>query len=114
VYVRPFAGEPAGPGGKLQVSHTGGVQAAWGPLGRELFYVSPDGSFFAVDTRDLGRAETLPAPVRLFRSCLTGDLQLQTGAWFDTRDGNRFLMACHLNPPGRFTVLMNWTAPTNP
>jgi Tol biopolymer transport system component len=113
VYVRPFAGEPAGPGGKLQVSHTGGVQAAWGPLGREIFYVSPDGSFFAVDTRNLGRAETLPAPVRLFRSCVTSDLQLQTGAWFDTRDGNRFLMACHVDPPGRFTVLMNWTMPTS-
>jgi Tol biopolymer transport system component len=114
VYVRPFAGEPAGPGGKLQVSHTGGVQAAWGPLGREIFYVSPDGAFFAVDTRNLGRAETLPAPVLLFRSCLTSDLQLQTGSWFDTRDGNRFLMACHLDPPGRYTVLMNWTVPTNP
>jgi eukaryotic-like serine/threonine-protein kinase len=114
VYVRPFTGEPAGPGGKLQVSHTGGAQVAWGPLGREIFYVSPDGSFFAVDTRHLGPAETLPAPVRLFRSCVTSDLQLQSGAWFDTRDGNRFLMACHLNPPGRFTVLMNWTVPTNP
>jgi hypothetical protein len=38
---------------------------------------------------------------------------LQTGAWFDTRDGNRFLMACHVDPPGRFTVLMNWTMPTS-
>jgi Tol biopolymer transport system component len=111
VFVRPFAGEPEGPGGKLRVSHNGGVQAVWGPLGREIFYVSGDGSVFAADTRNLGRAETLPTPVRLFRSCLTSDVELQAGAWFDTHDGNRFLMACRVDPPGRFTVLMNWPVP---
>ena len=110
VFVRPFAGEPAGPGGKLQVSHNGGVQAVWGPLSREIFYVSGDGSVFAVDTRNLGRAETLPTPVRLFSSCLTSDVELQAGS-FDTHDGNRFLMACRVDPPGRFTVLMNWPVP---
>jgi eukaryotic-like serine/threonine-protein kinase len=113
VFVRPFAGEPAGPGGKLRVSHNGAVQAVWGPLGREIFYVSGDGSVFAVDTRNLGRAETLPTPVRLFRSCLTS-VELQAGAWFDTQDGNRFLMACRVDPPGRFTVLMNWPVPSAP
>jgi eukaryotic-like serine/threonine-protein kinase len=108
VYVRPFAGEPAGLSGKLQVSHNGGVYPVWGSGGREIFYLSADQSIFAVDTRNLGRAETLPTPIRLFRSCLTPELQ--TGG-FDTRDGNRFLMACRVNPPGRFTVLMNWTVP---
>jgi hypothetical protein len=115
VYVRPFAGKPAGPTGKLQVSHNGGVQAVWGPVGRELFYLSDDGSVFAADTRNLGKAETLPRPVRLFRSCLTTDVQLQAGGpWFDARDGDKFLMPCRVGSPGRFTVLMNWAAPTNP
>ena len=91
VYIRPFAGKPAGPAGKLQVSHNGGMQAVWGPLGREIFYLSADGSVFAADTRNLGRTETLPTPVRLLRSCLI-DLQRQAGPWFDTRDGDKFLI----------------------
>lgn len=108
VYVRPFFGAPAEPFGKLQVSNNGGEYAVWGPLGREIFYTTSDGSTFAVDTRDLGRTETLPTPVRLFRTCSSSETVLPA---FDTRDGQRFLVACRMEPPGRFTVLMNWTVP---
>ena len=109
VYVRPFSGAPAGPTGKLQVSHRGGEFAIWGPLGREIFYQSADGSIFSVDTRNLGRIETLPTPVRLFPACLGSGPLLGRG--FDTSDGQRFLVSCPSEPPGRFTVLMNWTIP---
>jgi serine/threonine-protein kinase len=117
VYIRPFTGEPAPPAGKIQVSNNGGGYALWAPSGREIFYMSGDGSVFAVDTRNLGRTETLPTPVRLFRACpatqpqglpLRGE---PIAPDFDTRDGQRFLVACLLEPPGRFTVLMNWTFP---
>ncbi len=85
----------------------------WGPFGREIFYASLDGSIFAVDTRNLGQTDTLPTPVRLFRACAqTEPPNLETlGSPFDTRDGQRFLVTCRLEPPGRFTVLMNWTFP---
>jgi len=109
VYVRPFSGTPAEPSGKLQVSNNGGQYAVWGPLGREIFYFSSDGSVFSVNTRDLGQAETLPSPVRLFRMCSSSNSVL--GPAFDTRDGQRFLVACRMEPPGRFTVLTNWTVP---
>ena len=109
VYVRPFSGAPAEPSGKLQVSNNGGEYAVWGPSGREIFYMSVDGTAFAVNTRDLGRTETLPTPVRLFRTCASSETIL--GPAFDTRDGQRFLVACLMEPPGRFTVLMNWTVP---
>ncbi|MGH9785505.1 MAG: hypothetical protein ACRD88_15110, partial [Terriglobia bacterium] len=69
VYVRPFSGEPASATGKLQVSNNGGGYAVWAPSGREIFYMSSEGSVFAVDTRNLGRTETLPTPVRLFQPC---------------------------------------------
>jgi eukaryotic-like serine/threonine-protein kinase len=110
VYVRPFSGAPAEPSGKLQVSNNGGEYAVWGPSGREIFYMSVDGTAFAVNTRDLGRTETLPTPVRLFRTCASFET-IPGPAFLDTRDGQRFLVACRMEPPGRFTVLTNWTVP---
>jgi hypothetical protein len=71
--------------------------------------MSSDGSTFTVNTGDLGRTETLPTPVRLFRACPSFETLL--GPAFDTRDGQRFLFACRMEPPGRFTVLTNWTVP---
>jgi eukaryotic-like serine/threonine-protein kinase len=116
VYARLFSGEPAPPTGKLQVSNNGGEYGVWEPSGREIFYMSGDGSVFAVDTRNLGRTETLPAPVRLFQACpatqpLAMPLRGRYDHSFDTRDGQRFLVNCLAEPPGRFTVLMNWTFP---
>ena len=117
VYVRPFSGEPAASTGKIQVSNNGGEHAVWGPSGGEIFYMSGDGSVFAVDTRELGRTETLPTPVRLFQACPGTQpyaLPLRKLPYeysFDTRDGQRFLVNCLVEPPGRFTVLMNWTFP---
>jgi serine/threonine-protein kinase len=117
VYIRPFSGKPAAPAGKIQVSNNGGGYALWAPSGREIFYMSVDGSVFAVDTRNLGRTEAFPAPVRLFQACpatrpqglpLRGE---PIAPGFDTLDGQRFLVNCLLEPPGRFTVLMNWTFP---
>jgi Tol biopolymer transport system component len=117
VYVRPFSGEPAPPIGKLQVSNNGGGHPVWGPSGREIFYMSGDGAVFAVDTRNLGRTETLPTPVRLFQACPATQPQGMPlrgepiAPGFDTRDGQRFLLNCLVEPPGRFTVLMNSTFP---
>jgi dipeptidyl aminopeptidase/acylaminoacyl peptidase len=109
VYIRPFSGAPAGPTGKIRVSDNGGEGGVWGSSGQEIFYLSTDRSIYSVDTRNLGKSETLPAPVKLFAACpLEGSLDL----WpIDTRDGQRFLIACRTEPLGRFTVLMNWTFP---
>ena len=110
VYMRPFAGEPAGPTGKIRISHDSGQYGFWAPSGREIFYLSANGSVFSIDTRNLGRGEGLPAAVRLFRACPTTELAEGVPA-LDTRDGQRFLVLCRTEPPGRFTVLMNWTLP---
>jgi Tol biopolymer transport system component len=45
VYVRPFPG----PGGKWQVSSTGGVLPIWSPNGRELFFQNLDNRIMVAD-----------------------------------------------------------------
>jgi hypothetical protein len=77
--------------------------------------MSGDGSIFSVDSRNLGRVETLP--MRLFRPCpatepLQTPIKGNAGTYsFDTRDGQRFLVNCMAQRPGQFTVLMNWKFP---
>jgi hypothetical protein len=114
VYVRPFSGKPADPTGKIQISDKGGEYPVWSPSGKEIFYMDGDATIFAVDSTNLGRADTLPAPARLFQACpgtraanmpLTGN---PFGYSFDTRDGQRFLLNCVAQPPGEFTIRINW------
>jgi Tol biopolymer transport system component len=107
VYVRPFSAEGAATGGALRVSNNGGEYGGWGPSGREIFYITRDASIYSVDARLLGTTGTLPPPIRLFQACA------QTGTSNDTlklqtNDGRKFLLNCRVEPPARFTVLMNW------
>src|SRR5262249_51547103 len=43
IYVRPFPG----PGGKIQISTSGGAQPRWNKNGKEIFYVSLDSKMMA-------------------------------------------------------------------
>jgi serine/threonine protein kinase len=115
VYVRPFNGAPAAAEGKIQMSSNGGDFPVWRQDGQELFYMSRDFDIHAVDTSHLASAVTAPAPKTLFRAC-PGRATLGTpennttySYAFDTLDGNRFLVNCTAEPPGQFTLLMNWS-----
>jgi hypothetical protein len=118
VYVRPFDGRPAKAEGKVRVSNNGGEFPVWDPWGQELFYMTYDASIVSVDTRGLGRADSLPPPARLFQACpgskpyAVPNSDEPYGFAFDTRDGRRFLVNCRVEPPGKFTVLMNWKYPS--
>ncbi len=46
IYVRPFP-VPEGGGGRWMISHGGGTQPRWRGDGKELFYISQDGSVIA-------------------------------------------------------------------
>jgi len=108
VYVRSFSADGTTTGGALRVSNNGGEYGVWGPSGQEIFYMTRDASIYAVDARLLGKTGTLPAPVRLFHACTqTGGPSIDTLS-VQTNDGRRFLVNCRVEPPGRFTVLMNW------
>ena len=114
VYARPFDGQPSD-GRKVQLSVGGGDFPVWGPTTDELFYMSAEAVVHAVDTSHLKSATPIPAPLRLFQSCKgtlpSGRPTVQPFASaLDTHDGKRFLVNCLIEPPGRFTVLMDWTA----
>jgi Tol biopolymer transport system component len=66
VYIQSFPD----PSGHWQVSTNGGVDPRWGPDGRELFYVAPDGNLMAVAIHvDAdGRGLKKGPPVALFQT----------------------------------------------
>jgi serine/threonine protein kinase len=104
VYVQPFPG----PGGKWQVSTTGGHHPRWRRDGRELFYVSPDGKIMAVEIRP-GSAFEAGSPQALFAS----KLKTAPGPPYDvSSDGQRFLLNRPVGdesaPP--ITLVQNWPA----
>ena len=116
IYVRPFdpslaTGTPAGKGapvtGKWMVSKDGGNSALWRRDGKELFYLSSDGTAMAVDVSITGVFQA-GVPKALFK--------VPAGvAWWDiSPDGQRFLMAVPAattpSTPPKFTVVLNWQA----
>jgi Tol biopolymer transport system component len=100
VYVQMFPS----PGGKSQVSTSGGSRPVWRRDGRELFYAAGDGKLMAVDVKTGPKLEA-GAPKPLF------DTRLGVSGRFDiSPDGRRFLLA---NTVGEadgtpITVIVNW------
>jgi Tol biopolymer transport system component len=104
VYVQPFPG----PGGKWQISNTGGTAPVWRRDGKEIFYLAPDRNLMAVAIR-AGAVFESEAPAALFQTRVRIDLDRH----FDvSADGQRFLMTMPLedgaSPP--ITLVQNWTA----
>jgi Tol biopolymer transport system component len=112
VYVRPFTGGAAPTEGKIRISEGGGDFPVWKKTGGELYFMSRDGTIFAVHTQDLGR--TPPNPARLFRACADTTVSsppVRDASYdptYDTIDGQRFLVNCAVERPGTFTALLNW------
>jgi serine/threonine protein kinase len=96
------------PHGKVQVSTKGGTRPAWGPTGRELFYVSPDSKLMAVSLK-VGTDSLEPsAPRELFQLPI-----LEDGVYpYDVApDGQRFLIPGTPQQAGQaLTVIVNWPA----
>jgi hypothetical protein len=88
-------------GESLPVSAGGGFAPRWRADGRELFYLTSDGSVMAVDTKP-DDALQWGAPRRLFQ--VPGVVP----EWGVTKDGNRFLFAVPVTPRPPFDVILNW------
>ena len=104
IYVQPFPG----PGGKWQISTDGGIEPAWNPNGRELFYRNGD-RMMAVPVT------TAPAfaagrPTMLFERPYMSSTFPLTGVTYDvTRDGQRFLMVKDQSGSAtQINVVVNW------
>jgi eukaryotic-like serine/threonine-protein kinase len=105
IYVQSFPG----PGGKWQVSTSGGADPAWRADGKELFYRAPDQKLMAVDIR-IGESFQAGIPRSLYLA------RVQPGTarnkYLAAADGQRFLF---VSPLGReamtpTTVVLNWFA----
>jgi len=114
IYVRPFdsvsisaSSSAAGArvSGKWMVSKDGGITPLWRHDGRELFYLSLDGTAMAVEVNTSGAFQP-GVPKALFK--VPRGLEF----WDVSADGKRFLMpapsaaSATVQPP--FTVLLNW------
>ena len=104
VYIAPFPG----PGGKWQVSKSGGTEPRWRADGKELYFVSADSKLTAVEvtardaTVEIGIAQAL-FETRMF---------LSPGTHYDvTRDGKRFLIdVAGAGSSVPIMLMVNWTA----
>jgi hypothetical protein len=107
VYVVPYP--PTGE--RIQVSTAGGGQARWRADGRELFYLSQDGTLMAVDVKTQGRGFVPGVPTPLFKTDL--DVRLNLDQYAVSRDGQRFLLSVPADAedsakPRQFIVVENW------
>jgi serine/threonine-protein kinase len=101
VFVQAFPG----PGGKWQVSNTGGVMPRWSPDGTELFYGRPPGSLYAVSVDDSSGSFRSGRPEIVFDDLSPG------GGSYDVFDSNRFLLIERVgddSAPAGVTVVVNW------
>ena len=106
VYVQSF---PT-PGGKWQISTSGGADPRWRRDGRELFFISSDRKLMAVDVK---RDSVFHAglPRELFATRVSGLVDVRTH-YAVTADGRRFLVnqLSEGDEASPITVILNWTA----
>lgn len=104
VYVEPF---PA-TGSRWQVSPRGGAEPHWRGDGKELFYLSADGSLMTADVSVPGWRSASPTPLfRVSVPDLAGNLDYSPGPGGQTFVVNVFV-ADPLVPP--IDVVVNWTS----
>jgi Tol biopolymer transport system component len=107
VFVQQF---PSGE--RRPVSQDGGDEPRWRADGKELFYMTPDGTMMGVTVETSGRSD-FGAPQVLFRTDADVQRQLSSGRRYAvTKDGKRFLVIrgsaeSRLAP---LTVITNWPA----
>lgn len=102
IYVAPFPG----PGGKQQISASGGTQPRWRGDGKEIYYAAHDGTLTAAEVSIKGNAIEVGAVRSLGIPVVRG-----RGWLYDvTADGQRFLVAVptQQKSTGLLTLVYNW------
>ena len=103
VYVQPFP--PSG--ARRQISTGGGRQPMWRRDGQELFFVSDERKFYAVEVRP--GAFEFGTPQLLFD--LHANVVNIRNSYAPSPDGQRFLVNMPLDTaPSPITVVLNWSA----
>jgi serine/threonine-protein kinase len=107
IYAQPFPG----PGGRVQVSTSGGAQVQWSANGRELFYIALDSRMMAVPITFSPAADAIVpgAPVPLFMTHIGSAVANNVRQQYDVAADGRFLMNNVIeDAPTPITVLLNW------
>jgi hypothetical protein len=103
VYVGTFPK----PGGKWQISTSGGSHPVWSHDGSELYFISPDKKMMAVKIRNEPNFEHgVPQP--LFDSRFVDG----PNAWFDVSKDGQFLIPALVGQSTNLSIkiVVNWTA----
>jgi dipeptidyl aminopeptidase/acylaminoacyl peptidase len=108
VYVRSF---PDVERGLWQVSRGGGMSPLWARSGRELFYVTLDGTMVSVPVEASGISWKIGSPTPVFR----GRYEIRDGSFgrlFDVAPDGRFLMLKRESSaePANIVLVQNWVA----
>jgi eukaryotic-like serine/threonine-protein kinase len=105
VYVQSFPG----PGGKWQISASGGVEPQWRADGKELYYRAPDQKLMAVEIQ-AGSGFSAGVPQPLFPGRF--DMSFRRNRFLPAADGRRFLTVAPLGREAMTptTVVLNWYA----
>jgi Tol biopolymer transport system component len=107
VYVIPFPG----PGGKWQVSSTGGCYPRWRSNQKELFYLSSDNKMMAAEVQTSGSSFAIGAVNPLFEAQL---YRTVISGYDITPDGQRFIVVYDPGQPNASIALVqNWNAELN-
>ncbi|MGI8783069.1 MAG: protein kinase domain-containing protein [Acidobacteriota bacterium] len=99
VYAAPFPG----PGGKTQISVSGGSKPKWGSGGKEIVYLAPDNQLVSVGVSGQGAALKVGSPLPLF----------ETRGAFEVLPSGQQIIVNTLpggNAPTPLTLVLNWTA----
>jgi eukaryotic-like serine/threonine-protein kinase len=102
IYVAPFPG----PGGKQQISASGGTQPRWRGDGTEIYYAAQDGTLTAVEVSTKGNVVEVGAVHSLGIPVVRG-----RGWLYDvSSDGQHFLVAVptQQKSAGLITLVYNW------
>jgi Tol biopolymer transport system component len=105
IYVQPFPG----PGGKWQVSTTGGTSPRWRHDGKELFFLSPDLKLMAASVQTSGSTFESSAPVALFQTrAVTGGNANLKQQYDISRDGRFLINTVTETSTVPVTLILNW------
>jgi eukaryotic-like serine/threonine-protein kinase len=108
-----YVGEFPGGGSRWQISAGGGVEPRWRPDGKELFYVSPDGTLTAV-TLQFNQQSVLPAAPRPLFTARFGEFgaQIFRPVYAPSHGGHKFLVnvVVEETTASPVTMILNWPA----
>jgi Tol biopolymer transport system component len=107
VYVAPFPG----PGGKWQVSSSGGRMPRWRRDGRELYFFAEDDTLMVAEVEASQQKFEVKNVRTLFHVNLAPESRERSGSFDVAADGSRFIINTSSDEAqSPITLVLNWTA----